>query len=341
MPAKRKRRRPSQKEPVGKTKSQILVYIANKGNCSMTDIRGYSRDSLNIRNQKVVRGHVAVLESEKILKKDVQVKGLADQYNIEHTFSAFRNCFNYLNKSNFSVDFLKTRFAKDVLSSDDFFFFGIVNIVKELFIEMLTVMSDESKFNGLLLEASKEGMNKQIDMMKEQRAKFIERNIPELVSGIKNKTAEELIAFAQEMFSPIKQILIGLINEMLSQDQKEEIINIISTSSSAMDYFLNLKTENRMMFLAVLMRFFIGIVFVDPSKVDIVNSFNNLTNEPDKGEALSLINELVSTKNIVNQNPILTTLKAHFIIDAISGKIIENEYSTKALTSILIPVVKQ
>lgn len=342
MCAQRRRRMPSQKEPIGKTKSEILLFIANNQNCMLTDIRTFLRDNLNIRNQKGIRDHVSELLSEKLIQKVAQGKGMGDKYYIENTFSAFRNCFNYLHTNNFSDGFLETGFVKDALLSNDFFFFGLVNLIKELFYDMIFTFSNEQKFSEIVKEACKEGASKdQIDNMKKQVDKFKESNYEEFVLGIKNKTPEELIIFAQEMFQfPIKEILVSIVNEMFTQNQKEEIINILSTSPSAMDYFLNLRTENKLMFLTVILRFFIGIVFVDPSKVDIVNSFNNLEKESNHAQALSLMKEIVSTKNIVNNNPILTTLKAHFILDAVNGKTIKNEYSTKTLSKILIPEVK-
>jgi hypothetical protein len=49
-----------------------------------------------------------------------------------------------------------------------------------------------------------------------------------------------------------------------------------------MDYFLNLKTENKLMFSISLIRFFFGIAYVDPSKADIIAAFNK---EPDEKKA--------------------------------------------------------
>ena len=62
--AVRKRRRPSQKEPIGITKSEIIVYIANNENSTITDIRRYLRIERNIRNIKVVRKHLFDLVKE-------------------------------------------------------------------------------------------------------------------------------------------------------------------------------------------------------------------------------------------------------------------------------------
>jgi len=340
MPAKRKRRNPSQREPIGKTKSQILLYIVNNQNCTMTDIRRYSKDNLNIRNKKGILKHVSELLSAKLIKKVKNMKGVSDQYYIGGTFSEFGNCFNYLHENSFSVEFLKTDFAHNVLLNDNFFFYGLVNAARKLFIEFLDVMSDENKFNEILLEDPKGVTNEGIALMKEQRAKMLRSDILEFVSRIRDKSVEELVEYGSEVVKSTKQVLMELTNKMFSQEQKEEIINILSTSPSAMDFFLNLNTENRMVFLAYIMHFFIGIIFVDSSKVEIINYFNNLAKEPDMDQFLSLITDIFSSKNVTNQNPILTILKAHFLIDAFNGKIIENKYSTKALKSILIPEVK-
>ncbi len=320
---------------------------------------------MNIRNQKGIRKHISELITENLIQKKMVGRGHSDQYYLENTFTSFRNCFNclhenradepakrakegrscfnYLHENGSSVDFLKTSFSRNLSSSDEFFFFGLVNIVKVTVLDLISLMKDESRVNDLLLEAKKEGMNEQVDMMKEMRARLlIEPNISELyefVSGLTTNTAEELITRVQDIFPiPIKPVLSEIINQIFSRRQKEEIMNILFTSPSAMDYFLNLKTEDKPRFLAILIRFFFGIAYVDPSKADIIASFNK---EPDKKKALSFITELLSQKNIVNDNPILTTLKAHFIIDAVNGKIIENEYSTKALQNILLPEVAQ
>ena len=50
-----KRRKPSQREPVGVTKSIIIVYISEKGEATITDIREHLRSKKNIRNIKVIR----------------------------------------------------------------------------------------------------------------------------------------------------------------------------------------------------------------------------------------------------------------------------------------------
>jgi hypothetical protein len=115
-----------------------------------------------------------------------------------------------------------------------------------------------------------------------------------LYEFISANTAEELITGAQDIFTiPIKPVISKIINQIFSRRQREEIMNIIFTSPSAMDYFLNLKTENKLMFFISLIRFFFGIIFVDPSKAHIIAAFNK---EPDEKKALGFIKELLSQK---------------------------------------------
>jgi hypothetical protein len=115
-----------------------------------------------------------------------------------------------------------------------------------------------------------------------------------LYEFISANTAEELITGAQDIFTiPIKPVLREIINQIFSMIQKEEIMNILFTSPSAMDYFLNLDTANKLMFLAIITRFFFETAFVDQIKAVIIAAFNK---EPDKKKALSFITELLSQK---------------------------------------------
>ena len=340
--AKRRRRNQSQKEPIGRTKSEILLFIADKPNVSLTDIRSYLRTEMNIRNPKVVRSHVSGLLQLNLIQRVKTEKGFRDKHFIDESFSSFRSAFNYLRENYEPKYLLKTNYFQKLKLSDDFFLLGIVNIIKILFVDSVDILSDDVRFEKLMQEAKKEGDSKEyIEKMTQHKEKYSKKMLIEYLPLLKDKSPEELISYAEEGFGKNIKIYLGdLLKQFILEDQKEEIINIISTSPSAMDYFLNMRTENKMMFFSVLLGFFVRTLFIDPSKVDILKSFNSLTDKSETTQVLGAINELVSTKNIVNQNPILTTLKAHFIQDAVSGKIIENEYALKVLTDILIPKVK-
>jgi hypothetical protein len=51
--ASRKKRKQGQKEPKGITKSEIIVYIANKGETTITDIKTHLKSEKNIGNKKI------------------------------------------------------------------------------------------------------------------------------------------------------------------------------------------------------------------------------------------------------------------------------------------------
>jgi hypothetical protein len=54
---------------------------------------------------------------------------------------------------------------------DLFFFFGLVNIVKVIVTDLISLMKDESGVNDLSLEAKKEGMNESV--VKEMMAELL------------------------------------------------------------------------------------------------------------------------------------------------------------------------
>ena len=339
--AGRKKRNSSQREPIGKTKSQILLFIADREKCDYTEIREYLRSSLNVRNQKGIRGHLSGLFTENLIKKESQGKGMSDAYFVESNFSTFRRDFNFLNENDFSLDFLKTKYAKDMIVSDDFFFYGLVNILKLIGIDLFDLMNDEKKFNELLNECKKETIDtNQIEIMQEQREKISDSNVQELISVLRTKSPEELLDFIGNEFKLAKYPML-IANQLFPVDTRKEIMNIISSSRSALDYFLNLKIENKLAFFIVLFRFFISIFFVDPSKAALLQSFNQLREQNFTNEVIKLIPNILDMQNVLNDNPILTTLKAYFIIDSVNAKIVENEYSTETLSKILIPEVKQ
>ena len=86
--ANRKKRRPIQREPIGNTKSEILIYIANNDNATITDIRRYLRNERNIRNIKVIRKHLSDLVLHNIISiKKAERRGLSDIYYLEKTVS--------------------------------------------------------------------------------------------------------------------------------------------------------------------------------------------------------------------------------------------------------------
>jgi hypothetical protein len=343
--AGRKKRQPSNKEAVGKTKSQILLFIADNQRCDYTRIREFLRSNLNIRNQKVIRGHLSGLISKDLIKKETRGKGIDNVYFISDNFSAFRGCFNFLHVNHFSLDFLKTRYAKDLIPGDDFFIYALINIFKDIFVNLYEVISDDKASNDLLNQYFKEtNDSKNLEMMKQKIEEMRNLDIQSYINGIKTKSPEEIIDFLLTFFVEIKldkKYIISLLSNIFPNDARKNITNIILSSPTAMDFFLNLTNQNKIIFFGVLLRFFLGELFVDHNKVQIIESFNKLKEKKLESEVMNLIPAFFNMSNVLNDNPMFTILRAYFIIDSMNNNVIENEYSRETLSKILIPEVKK
>ena len=68
-------------------------------------------------------------------------------------------------ENDFSVEFFKANFADNVLLNNYFFFYALVNVARKLFIEFLEIMSDENRFNEILLEEPQGKINVGIGLM--------------------------------------------------------------------------------------------------------------------------------------------------------------------------------
>jgi hypothetical protein len=342
----RKQRKPSQREPIGNTKSEIIVYIANNETSTITDIRRHLRDEKNIRNVKVVRKHLSDLENEGIINiKKAEKKGLSDIYYIEKSFSKFKDVFNYLNDFHKPL-FLRSRYAVDMINNEKFLVYGFVNVVKELFTELLK-LSDKNYFNAMIEKAKRNGEDLFSKETKEKIKTFKNQlkgyNLGDLQNFLLNSKPEDLVMLVSEyipnLTDPLPIIKI-FIDSIFPDKQRNEILKIISTSPMAMDYFLNLKSTDRLHLFTTFFNFYLQTLFKDSNKISLIEQFDENQSEL-KNNPMSFISQILSIQNVANDNPLLTILRSYFIVDSLNGNVVENEYSNTVLKEILLPKVIQ
>ena len=343
--ATRKRRRPSQREPVGNTKSEIVVYISNKEEATITDVRAYLRNEKNIRNIKVLRKHLWDLVSDGIISiKKAERRGLSDVYYIEKSFSSFKTVFNFLNDF-YKPLFLRSKYAKELIFSDDFLIYGLENIGIEVFKDLIQ-LRDENKFNEMIEKAKRNGEDVSSKEIKESiesvRNRLNSNDFQDFENYLLNTKAENLISFMDDYFKNTtldsKSILNLLIKSIFPEKQRNEMLQIISTSPMAMDYFLNLRSVDRTYLFVTILRFYLQTVFIDRDKISLIIKFNENQSEL-RNNPLSFISSLLSIQNVLNDNPLLTILRSYFIVDSFNGNVVDNEYSNSVLKEILLPMV--
>ena len=346
----RKRRKTSQREPIGDTKSSIIVHISEKEKATITDIREHLRSEKNIRNIKVIRKHLSDLVSEEIISvKKAESRGLSDIYYIEKSFSSFKTAFNFLNDF-YKPLFLKSNYAKKLIFSDDFFYYGILNIIIEVLRDLIQ-LRDEKKFNEMIEKAKRNGEDvsskEMIEVIKKLKSELGELNISndsDFENFLSISKPEDLISFFSDLnenqLMDFKFILNTVIKSIFPDKQRNEMLLIILTSPMATDYFLNLRSVDRTYLFEIILWFYLKTLFIDRDKISIINKFNENQSEL-KNNPLSFISGLLNIQNVLNDNPLLTILRSFFIVDAFNGNIVDNKYSNLVLKKILLPKVSQ
>lgn len=346
--ATRKRRRPSQREPVGNTKSEIVIYISNNDISTITDIRAYLRNEKNIRNIKVLRKHLSDLVSDGIIGiKKAERRGLSDTYYIERSFSSFKTVFNFLNDF-YKPLFLRSKYAKELVFSDDFLIYGIANIGIEVFKDLIK-LRDEDKFKEMIEKAKRNGedvsrkeLNGIIQKFEKLSDIYALKDIENSLTEIKPEDLSYLLSDSDDIegeestdFKPILNTIIKLI---FPEKQRIEMLQILSTSPMAMDYFLNLRSADRTYLFVTILRFYLESLFIDSEKASLVSLFNKDKSTFERNP-MSFITGILNFKNVLNDNPLLTILRSFFIVDSFNGNVVENEYSNSVLKEILLPKV--
>lgn len=106
----------------------------------------------------------------------------------------------------------------------------------------------------------------------------------------------------------------------------------------AMDYFLNLKSADRIFLFIRIIEFYLPTLVSDKNKISLLKKFpenkSKIENNPK-----SFISQILDNQNIKTDNPLLTILRSYFIVDSFNGNVVKNEYSNTFLKEILLPKV--
>ncbi|HMK46849.1 MAG TPA: hypothetical protein VK436_09500 [Methanocella sp.] len=118
-----KKRERGERESVGVVKAAILLYLADNGERTFTDIRSYLRDRYGIITGKIARTHLQDLSNEQglgLLTKSKNGNGNADSYKIKDGFASLKSVYNFLKAHGSEGLLMKTRYFLDETGSIKF-----------------------------------------------------------------------------------------------------------------------------------------------------------------------------------------------------------------------------
>ena len=118
----------------GRTKSEVLLYIAENNGLPAKHLRRHISDTLDIKTRKPIDNQVDNLESDHIIYKHQVPSGdrgyYTNQLFIHKTFHAFASAHPILNKYGKIPQYMETKYYTDYVSTPEFTSFSLLNIFK-------------------------------------------------------------------------------------------------------------------------------------------------------------------------------------------------------------------
>jgi hypothetical protein len=252
-----------EKEPTGKTKSTILLFLADKGESTFTEIRNYLKDACNIRSSKDVRLHLEDLASDEklaLVDKISHGNGNANSYRIRRGFNSLKRLHNYLNKHGSVPELMNTRYFMEYTVSTDFMTKVRTNINRNMTLSLYEYIIDDEKYSGLkrLLEyidyEDRLALFSWMDRIREgdrneaHSSSFL-LTLDTMRSGDIDRLGDMFIDLSRMMgMMETKEIADHFRMLMFELDlpspQREALFTILKYSPGAFDYMLNSTSSN-------------------------------------------------------------------------------------------------
>jgi len=297
-----KRRKPYNREPPGKTKNTILLLVANNGDTSFQAIRDHLKESLNIRNLKVIRTHIAELVNEWLLLKHSQGKGKPDSFYLSG-FDNFKKVYEFFQANQQEQEFMKTEYYNSYIASEDFKFKLIINILQVSIQQRHTAILNKLELT-IKDEQSREQYNELI--------KSIANNsIEDLVDQLRNRLDE------RQTDNELLKSLIHRCSFVISDEEFEGLIDILLLSPSAIKYCLKPNYVGASFISKLMSQLFNKPVFPIDFFQDIMEY------------------DLTSLSKDSIESSMFVILKSFFIADLLTDEIIKREISSRFINKIL------
>ena len=253
-----KKRARGERESVGAVKAAILLYLADNGEKTYTDIRIHLRDRYGIVTGKIARTHLRDLSDERglgLLDKAKNGDGKADSYKIKDGFASLKRVHNFLKAHGSEGLLMKTCYFLDETGSLDFLISVKMNFLRNATAQCHDAMVSETRYAAMKrrLDHTSPGDRKIfVDWMDRIREKDVSdalvKNYYWVMGCIEAGDTKEisqiildrLLRRAPDGALVIKDEYGVFFSPMgVSNHYRERIVAIVRQSPGALDYVLN------------------------------------------------------------------------------------------------------
>jgi hypothetical protein len=315
----RSKRKPQQRETIGKTKAYILVFLL-EGEKDRTEISEYMKIHHNLINRSNIKDHLYGLVEMGFIEQGEKKPGKPRPYLIKKGFDHFKKIFNYLMENGLVQDLMKTKYFSDTINANDFPIKLWINSLKQLSLyqyeqivndktDSTQLTQHEKELNLLpIIEGKTASQYAQEYYDRRDAYKIDDKENPYVrkrdyilniynnntIDQLADKTSLDLIGPFIEMFFP--------------QEDMGKVRDILKTSPTANDIILNIEKHNPVSFLGLLVAY----------------------------QAYKKYFESIGQK-VGDPSPIVTLLESAYRMDYAQGKIQETDFSLSIFKKLYLP----
>ena len=320
-----KTRARGEREPTGRTKSAILLFIADNGESTFTLIREHLQEMHNIKSTKDVKLHLNDLASDDrlaLIEKIAHGNGNANSYRIREGFNSLKRVHNFLNGHGMVPALMKTRYFIDYTSSKDFDTRMRTNIVRNSLMELMETIRDDRGYEQIkaVLLVAGEDREKLIQWVDRVRAGDRGDTLAASSLAIEDMMKEGDIDRLGEVFTGIVKLLdsqdfFALMADLIIPAPKREMMTAIRRlSTGAFDYLLNSTKNNPLFPPNIFLAYAFSLILEAPGENFFAGKLPSIDFGPYRRYSQAL-------PRISSEPPIVLIAKSLFVADMVNGRL--------------------
>ncbi|WP_424358208.1 hypothetical protein [Methanocella sp. MCL-LM] len=330
-----KTRARGEREPTGRTKAAILLYIADNGERTFTEIREHLQERHNIKSSKDVKLHLADLSSDErlaLLEKVTHGSGIANSYRIRSGFNSLKRLHNFLNEYGLVPALMKTKYFVEYTSSKSFDTRMRTNIVRNSLMELTETIHDNRGYEKIkvLLQAAGDDQEKILAWVDRVRASDRDDPLSGSFMAIGDMMREGDIDQLGDIFTGIVRLLASEDFFALMEDliippyQRDMVIAVRRYSPSALDYLLNSSRNNPLFPPNIFLAYAFSEILEAPGENFMAGRLPDIDFAPLRRYSKAL-------PRLTSEPPIGLIARSLFISDMVQGKLAVEEVPGETL----------
>lgn len=310
-----------EREPAGRTKAAILLYLTEHGESTFTEIREHLLDRHNIRSQKDIRGHLNDLADQGklgLIVKQSNGNGNACSYRIRDGFGSLRKLYNYLKVQDLETALMQTRHFHEYTASCDFFVQVKTSLLCDVMLDLARCMATEEGTASILQSLDHVAPEHRV-MLTGWMARVRRREIDDPVAGSFVRMIDDLCspeadmaaeAYVQKVMKRglaaicLKQFSMLASDIIIPEEYRERITAIMRLSPGAFDCIANLNCDSPLFIRNPFLPYVISVLLAQ--------------DEPMLGPHLTLqecCDYAAGIPRLTPEPPVFTIARSHFITD--------------------------